>query len=54
MSLYAELKLRRKENFGMNLAPDPEWLLICHICCNEKYSFCHARSNKVSHVLFGA
>ena len=37
MFVCAELtKLRRKENFDTNLDPDPEWLLICHMCSNTK------------------
>ena len=53
-SLCAELtKLQRKEKFNTNLDPDPEWLLICHLCSNAQYSSCHALSNKVSHVSFG-
>ena len=53
MSLCAELtKLRRKENFDTNPYPDPERLLICHMCSDAKRSSCHAVCNKVSHVLF--
>ena len=33
--------------------PDPEWLLICDMCSNTKWSPCHAFCNKVSHVIFG-
>ena len=37
MSICAEsTKLRRKENFDTNLGPDPEWLLICHMCSIAK------------------
>ena len=37
MSVCAELtKIRRKEKFDRNLDPDPEWLLICHMCSNAK------------------
>ena len=37
MPACAELtKLRKKETFDTNLDPDPDWLLICHMCSNEK------------------
>ena len=54
MFLFAKLtKLQRKENFDTNPDPDPEWLLICDMCSNTKWSLCHALCNKVSHVIFG-
>ena len=37
MSLCTQCtELRKKENLDTNLDPDPEWLLICHMCSNTK------------------
>ena len=34
MSVCAELTKLLRIFFYTNLDPDPEWLLICYMCCN--------------------